>query len=275
MNAPEPARDISWNDPRSHLIVGPTGSGKSASSHVLAAVAEMQRNPSMPTVFCRFTEHGPLTGVGSDASGTPLLRCVRCGATDSVTEDQVRLALGAAALPPAEPTGVFGAPITATEPVLLQRAPLRIDTAFGSVRVVTAFALLVAVLAALRLASMIGAGWALIVATMLAVALDVAGSRLSRYRNRGRAAWLPGHDMTVIDLNPGTWIETPLNLRATTTTAGVYTPRRAAQVRSITGLPDSPQTGYLALTLSDGRRYTVAGAAPIRTLHLDQQEIPR
>ncbi|RMB69773.1 hypothetical protein AYK61_26875 [Rhodococcus sp. SBT000017] len=243
---------------------------ESLQSEIAAAVVAMQLNPDMPTAYCRHAAHGPLSKLEVDASGAPMLVCARCGSGAPLTEEQVRCALGATALPTTPVTAEFGIPApTTADAVPLRRAPLQVETAFGAVRAQTVFALVVAALAALTWSTKIGAGWALVVFVASAIAFDSVIARLSRRRERDRAAWLPGQDMRVVDLQPGTWIETPLNLRATSAEMAAYAPRCAARVQSLMGLPDSPQTGYLELTLADGRVYTVPGSAPVRTLHVE------
>lgn len=249
---------------------------KSPQSVIAAAVVAMQLNPDMPTVYCRHTVHGPLSKLDVDAFGAPLLVCSQCGAGAPLTEEQVRLALGSAALPSSPVTAEFGTPLpTAADVTALRRAPLRVETAFGSIRVSAIFSLVVAAVIALTLAQRIGTGWAVLAVVAVAFAVDTALVRLFRRRNQGRAAWLPGQDLRVFDLQPGTWIETPLNLRATSADTAAYAPTRAARVHSITGLPNSPQTGYLELALGDGRIYTVSGWAPVRTLHVETLEARR
>nr|WP_287451893.1 hypothetical protein [Rhodococcus sp. (in: high G+C Gram-positive bacteria)] len=242
----------------------------SSQSEIAAAVVAMQLNPDMPTAYCRHAAHGPLSKLDVDASGAPMLVCARCGSGAPLTEEQVRCALGATALPTAPVTAEFGVPAPSTaDATPLRRAPLRVETAFGSIRATAVFALVIAALAALTLAPRIGSGWALLAALVIAAAVDTVGVRFFRWRDRGRAAWLPGQDLRVLDLEPGTWIETPLNLRATSSEMAAYAPRCAARVHSVAGLPDSPQTGYVELALADGRVYTVPGAAPVRTLHIE------
>lgn len=242
---------------------------RSVQSEIAAAVVAMQLNPDMPTAYCRHTAHGPLSKLEVDASGAPMLVCARCGSGAPLTEEQVRCALGATALPTASVAAEFGIPGPGGDATPLRRAPLRVETAFGAVRAQTVFALVVAALAALTWSTKIGAGWALVVFVASAIAFDSVIARLARRRERDRAAWLPGQDMRVVDLQPGTWIETPLNLRATSSDMTAYAPRCAARVQSLMGLPDSPQTGYLELALADGRVYTVPGSAPVRTLHVE------
>jgi hypothetical protein len=215
------------------------------------------------------TAHGPLSKLEVDASGAPMLVCARCGSGAPLTEEQVRCALGATALPTAPVTAEFGIPAPTADATALRRAPLRVETAFGSIRATAVFALVVAAFVALTLAPRVGPGWALLAGLAIAVAVDTGVVRVVRCRDRGRAAWLPGQDIRVLDLEPGTWIETPLNLRATSSDMAAYAPRCAARVHSVMGLPDSPQTGYLELALADGRIYTVPGSAPVRTLHVE------
>lgn len=241
----------------------------SSQSEIAAAVVAMQLNPDMPTAYCRYTVHGPLSKLDVDASGAPMLVCARCGSGAPLTEEQVRCALGATALPTSPVTAEFGIPAPTADATPLRRAPLRVETAFGSIRATAVFALVVAAFAALTLAPRVGFGWALLAALAIAAAVDTGVVRFFRRRDRGRAAWLPGQDMRVLDLQPGTWIETPLNLRATSSEMAAYAPRCAARVHSVTGLPDSPQTGYVELALADGRVYTVPGSAPVRTLHVE------
>nr|WP_274704246.1 hypothetical protein [Rhodococcus qingshengii] len=62
-----------------------------------------------------------------------------------------------------------------------------------------------------------------------------------------------------MDLDPLTISDNPMSAA----------PENAARVRSVNGIPESPQTGYVELTLSDGRVYTVSGRAPVRTLHVE------
>lgn len=243
---------------------------KSLQSEIAAAVVAMQLNPDMPTAYCRHTAHGPLSKLEVDASGAPILVCAQCGSGAPLTEEQVRCALGATALPSAPVTAEFGIPATTTaDMATLHRAPLRVETAFGSIRASVMLALIIAALVALTLTPRIGAEWALLSALAIAVAVDTGVVRFLRWRNRGRASWLPGQDLQVFDLEPGTWIETPLNLRATSSDMTAYAPRCATRVHSVMGLPDSPQTGYLELALADGRVYTVPGSAPVRTLHVE------
>ncbi|QII03850.1 hypothetical protein BH92_27725 (plasmid) [Rhodococcoides fascians A21d2] len=242
----------------------------SSQSEIAAAVVAMQLNPDMPTAYCRHTVHGPLSKLDVDASGAPMLVCARCGSGAPLTEEQVRCALGANALPTSPVSAEFGIPAPNTaDATPLRRAPLRVETAFGSIRSTAVFALVVAAFAALTLAPRVGFGWALLAALAIAAAVDNGVVRIFRRRDRGRAAWLPGQDMRVLDLEPGTWIETPLNLRATSSEMAAYAPRCAARIHSVTGLPDSPQTGYVELALADGRVYTVPGSAPVRTLHVE------
>lgn len=242
----------------------------SSQSEIAAAVVAMQLNPDMPTAYCRHTVHGPLSKLDVDASGAPMLVCARCGSGAPLTEEQVRCALGATALPTAPVTAEFGIPAPNTaDATPLRRAPLRVETAFGSIRATAVFALVVAAFAALTLAPRVGFGWALLSALAIAAAVDTGVVRFFRRRDRGRAAWLPGQDMRVLDLEPGTWIETPLNLRATSSEMAAYAPRCASRIHSVTGLPDSPQTGYVELALADGHVYTVPGSAPVRTLHVE------
>lgn len=242
----------------------------SSQSEIAAAVVAMQLNPDMPTAYCRHTVHGPLSKLDVDASGAPMLVCARCGSGAPLTEEQVRCALGANALPTSPVSAEFGIPAPNTaDATPLRRAPLRVETAFGSIRATAVFALVVAAFAALTLAPRVGFSWALLAALAIAAAVDNGVVRIFRRRDRGRAAWLPGQDMRVLDLEPGTWIETPLNLRATSSEMAAYAPRCAARIHSVTGLPDSPQTGYVELALADGRVYTVPGSAPVRTLHVE------
>lgn len=242
----------------------------SSQSEIAAAVVAMQLNPDMPTAYCRHTVHGPLSKLDVDASGAPMLVCARCGSGAPLTEEQVRCALGATALPTAPVTAEFGVPAPNTaDATPLRRAPLRVETAFGSIRATTVSALVVAAFVALALAPRVGSGWALLAGLAIAVAVDTGVVRFLRWRDRGRAAWLPGQDLQIFNLEPGTWIETPLNLRATSSEIAAYAPRCAARVHSVMGLPDSPQTGYLELALTDGRIYTVPGSAPVRTLHVE------
>lgn len=141
----------------------------------------------------------------------------------ALTEEQVRCALGATALPSAPVTAEFGIPATTTaDMATLHRAPLRVETAFGSIRASVMLALIIAALVALTLTPRIGAEWALLSALAIAVAVDTGVVRFLRWRNRGRASWLPGQDLQVFDLEPGTWIETPLNLRATSSDMTAY-----------------------------------------------------
>lgn len=239
-------------------------------SMITGAVVAMQLNPDMPTVYCRRVEHGPLSKVGIAPDGAPLLVCAHCGSIATLSEEQVRQALGAKALPASPVTAEFGTPVSTTDnAVELRRAPLRIETAFGSLRATLVAALLIGACAGFALASPLGSSWAVVAAVAIAVVVDAAIGAVVRRRGRGRAPWLPGQDLHVIDLQPGTWIETPLNLRAAATDPVAYSPVRAARVHALSGLPESPQTGYVGLMLSDGRSYTVAGTAPIRTLHVE------
>jgi hypothetical protein len=242
---------------------------RSVQSEIAAAVVAMQLNPDMPTAYCRHTAHGPLSKLEVDASGAPMLVCARCGSGAPLTEEQVRCALGATALPTASVAAEFGIPGPGADATPLRRAPLRVETAFGSIRATAVFALVVGAFVALTLAPHVGPGWALLAGLAIAVAVDTVVVRFFRRRDRGRAAWLPGQDMQIFNLEPGTWIETPLNLRATSSDVAAYAPRCASRVHSVMGLPDSPQTGYLELALTDGRVYTVPGSAPVRTLHVE------
>jgi hypothetical protein len=239
-------------------------------SMIAGAVVAMQLNPDMPTIYCRRVEHGPLSKVDVAADGAPLLVCAQCGSVSVLTEEQVSQALGAKALPTSPVTAEFGTPVSTNDDAVdLRRAPLRIETAFGSLRATLVFALLVAACTGFAMSSPLGGGWAIALAVATAFVVDAAIGAVVRRRNRSRAPWLSGQNLQVIDLQPGTWIETPLNLHAAATDPVAYFPIRAARVQALSGLPESPQTGYLGLTLSDGRSYTVAGTAPIRTLHVE------
>ncbi|WP_141751381.1 hypothetical protein [Rhodococcus sp. 1139] len=244
--------------------------GTSPETVIAGAILAMQLRSDMPRTYCRTSTHGPLTQLVTPTSGGLALKCSTCGASSPVTEDQIRIALGAAALPAPKDIGLdFGAsvPETSVGSAPLARSEHRFEFQSGaSIPLSTVLgiigALFTAGLALQRMPFFAG----LLLAAAVGVTVTAVLRRRHTRRNRGRAAWLPGDHVQVADLFPGTWISTPLSISDNPMSPA---PENAARVRSVNGIPDSPQTGYVELTLSDGRVYTVSGRAPVRTLHVE------
>lgn len=239
-------------------------------SVVAGAILAMQLRADMPRIYCRTSTHGPLTQLVTPTTGGLGLKCATCGASSPVTEDLARIALGAAALPAPKNDGLdFGIPVPETSAVSVPvaRSEHRFELQSGaSIPMSTVLGIIGALFAAGLALQWVPLFVGLLIAAAVGVAITVVLRRRHARRNRGRAAWLPGDHVQVADLFPGTWISTPLAISDNPILAA---PEDAAKVRSVNGIPDSPQTGYVELTLSDGRVYTVSGRAPVQTLHVE------
>lgn len=243
--------------------------GTNTEAVIAGAILAMQLRSDMPRTYCRTATHGPLTQLVTPVGGGLGLKCATCGATSPVTEDQVRIALGATALPAPENSGVdFGIQVPETSgSVPLARAEHHVELRSGtSTPLSTVVGIIGAIIAAGIAMQWVPLFGSLTIAVAVGVSLTIALRRRHARRNRGRAAWLPGEPVQVGDLFPGTWIATPLAISDGPTATA---PEDAARVRSVNGIPDSPQTGYVELTLSDGRIYTVSGRAPVHTIHVE------
>ncbi|WCT06192.1 hypothetical protein [Rhodococcus qingshengii] len=187
--------------------------GTSPETVIAGAILAMQLRSDMPRTYCRTSTHGPLTQLVTPTSGGLALKCSTCGASSPVTEDQIRIALGAAALPAPKDIGLdFGiaVPETSVGSAPLARSEQRFEFQSGaSIPLSTVLgiigALFTAGLALQRMPFFVG----LLLATAVGVTVTAVLRRRHTRRNRGRAAWLPGDHVQVADLFPGTWISTP------------------------------------------------------------------